>query len=290
MKFIRALRRKHASAAAATLAAAFLATLPAAEAATGSPDARAIMREVEDRADGFDSVARTVIEISDRFGETHSTTILRLRKDFGPDLKDQHTFSFVTDPPEMAGTRVLTKDYHDHSRMDDQWIMIPGIDEIKRIAVDSYTSKLMGSDITYGDLSSRDLDLYDFVLEGEEQVENWSTYVIDFAPRTQEEIDRFGYVGGRVWVDRESWLVVRSIFRMIEPGHAKLFMTHAAELTDGYWNPTDMTFITQIDGNVVSSTRMRLFEMRFDVGLPDDLFDVDALGRVDAVEPLLAHF
>lgn len=276
------------------IAAACLAASPAfaasPSASAGDAEAREIMRKVEEREDGFDSVARTVIEIRDRFGEVDTTTILRVRKDFGERLNDQYTFSFVTEPPEMAGTRVLTKDYFDHDRLHDQWILIPGLDEIKRIAVESNTSKLMGSDITYGDLSSRNLDEYDFVHHGEEQVDRWSTYVIEFIPRTQEEIDRYGYVGGKVWVDKESWLVVRSIFRMIEPGHAKLFITHEAQKIDGYWSPIDMTFITQVDGNVASSTRMTLSELRFDVGLPDALFEVEALQRVDTVAPLRAHF
>ena len=118
----------------------------------------------------------------------------------------------------MAGTRVLTRDYGDAARLDEQFILIPGIDEVKRIAVDSYQSKLMGSDITYGDLSTRDLDLYDFTYQGQEQVEDWATHVISFTPRTQEEIDRFGYVSGKVWVDPETWLVLRSFFQMTQPG------------------------------------------------------------------------
>lgn len=250
--------------------------------------AREIMQMVEDRPDGTDSYARTTISITDRFGETNSVEILRFRHDFGPENRDQYTFSLITDPVEMANTRVLTKDYHDIDRIDDQWIMIPGIDEVKRIAVDSYTSKLMGSDITYGDLSTRDLDNYDFTLEGEEKVGDWDTTVISFVPNTQEEIDRFGYVRGKVWVDTNSFLVVRSVFDMVQPGQSKLFMTHEMAFVDGFWTPLDMTFVTQIDGNVSSSTRMRLFDMRFDTGISTDLFTVEALQGVATTDQLSA--
>lgn len=252
--------------------------------------ARAAMQMVEDRPDGRDSIARTEIEITDRFGETTLCRILRLRRDFGPDEEDAYTFSFIADPEEMAGTRVLTRDYGAADKEDEQFILIPGIDEVKRIAVDSYQSRLMGSDITYGDLSSRDLDLYDFTYEGEETVEQWRTHVISFKPRTQEEIDRYGYTSGKVWVDPETWLVVRSIFEMTQPGQSKLFMTKAVEQVDGYWSPSDMTFVTQQDGHVVSATTMRLFDQRYDVGLPETLFREDALRTTDRAELLPVRF
>lgn len=252
--------------------------------------ARDIMQKVEDRPDGRDSAARTVIAMTDRFGETHQTEILRIRKDFGPELQDQFTFSLIVKPAELAGTRVLTRDYYDAERQDDQWIMIPGIDEIKRIAVDSYTSRLMGSDITYGDLSTRDLDNYDFTLVGEEKVGGWNTTVIRFKPRTKEEIARFGYLRGKVWVDTNSFLVVRSIFDLVEPGQQKLFMTHAMAQVDGYWSPTDMTFVTQIEGNVVSSTRMKLHELKFDIGVDETLFKKEALLTVSSADELPVSF
>ena len=252
--------------------------------------ARAAMQRVEERPDGRDSVARTEIEITDRFGETTICNILRLRRDFGPAEEDAYTFSFIAGPEEMAGTRVLTMDYGDADRADEQFILIPGIDEVKRIAVDSYQSKLMGSDITYGDLSSRDLDLYDFTYEGKEQVEDWTTHVISFTPRTQDEIDRFGYVSGKVWVDPETWLVVRSVFQMTQPGQSKLFMTHAVEQVDGYWSPSDMTFVTQQDGHVMSATKMRLFDQRYDVGLPEDLFRTESLLATGSADLLPVRF
>lgn len=270
-----------------TLLPALAPTETAAEtAAEGAARARAIMEQVEDRPDGTDSTARTRIAITDRFGQTYAVEILRLRRDFGPEGRDQYTFSFITGPEDMAGTRVLTRDYIDPDVTDDQWIMIPGIDEVKRIAVDSYTSKRMGSDINYGDLAARDLDRYDFTLEGEEKVGDWTTTVITFTPRTQEEIDRFGYVRGKVWVDMESFLVVRSIFDMVQPGQSKLFMTHATAFVDGYWTPTDMTFITQIDGNVSSSTRMTLDAVQFDTGISADLFEPGALVTYASTEML----
>ena len=252
--------------------------------------ARAIMQQVEDRPDGTDSIARTRIAITDRFGETNTVDILRLRRDFGAAGKDQYTFSFLTGPADMAGTRVLTRDYADAQTTDDQWIMIPGIDEVKRIAVDSYTSKLMGSDINYGDLAARDLDRYDFTYEGEEKVGDWATTVITFTPKTQEEIDRFGYVKGKVWVDMESFLVVRSIFDMVQPGQSKLFITHARALVDGYWTPTEMSFLTQIDGNVSSSTKMTLENVHFDTGLPAELFEPEALTSYASAEMLPTSF
>lgn len=252
----------------------------------GAARARDIMQKVEDRPDGSDSIARTEISITDRFGETNSVEILRIRRDFGPEGRDQFTFSFIVDPEEMAGTRVLTRDFYDIETTDDQWILIPGIDEVKRIAVDSYTSRLMGSDITYGDLSTRDLDHYDFTLEGEEKVGEWNTTVITFTPRSAEEIERFGYVRGKVWVDTESFLVVRSIFDMQQPGQSKLFMAHETAFIDGYWTPLDMSFVTQLDGNVISATRMKLHDSRFDVGVPADLFEIEALYTYSAAEML----
>jgi outer membrane lipoprotein-sorting protein len=243
--------------------------------------AREIMQRVEDREEGDDSVARVTIAMTDRFGDTHECRLKRFRKDAGPDGKDSYTFSFIDSPEAMQGTRTLTLDYRPADAQDDQWLYIPALGEVKRITTNTNTSRLMGSDITYGDLTSRDLDLYEFELLGEEPVEKWRTWVVSFKPKTPEEIRRFGYTHGKVWVEQNSYVVVRSIFWMAENEQVKYFITHDLREIDGIWSPVAMTFITRKGAHTVSKTTMRLDDIAYDVGLPDAMFTPDYLTDPD---------
>ena len=268
---------KHSLATAVTAIALCVGLGAAAKAEAVGLSAREIMQRVEDRDEGHDSIARVTIEVTDRLGDTHSCELKRFRKDFGPDGRDSYTFSFIDSPDAVRGTRSLTLDYRSAEATDDQWLFIPAFGEVKRITTNTNTSRLMGSDITYGDLTSRDLNFYDFELHGEEQVDKWKTWVVSFVPRTPEEIKRFGYTRGKVWVDQESWLVVRSIFWMAENDLVKYFVAHDTRNIDGIWSPVAMTFMTRKGAHTVSKTTMRLDQIAYNVGLPDAMFAVDYL-------------
>jgi hypothetical protein len=63
-------------------------------------------------------------------------------------------------PKDVKGTKMLT---HTHKKGDDdQWLFLPSLRRVKRISSRSKTSSFMGSEFSYEDLGSQEIDKYNF--------------------------------------------------------------------------------------------------------------------------------
>ena len=66
---------------------------------------------------------------------------------------------FFTYPGDVNGTGFLTWDYDDMSKDDDKWLYLPAMKKTRRISgSSSKTDYFMGTDFTYNDMGSRNID------------------------------------------------------------------------------------------------------------------------------------
>lgn len=244
-----------------------------------APDAHAIMQRVEDFDDGDNLVSDIELTLTDRQGNQKTRKMRRLAKNFGADRRDEYAYSYFYFPRELEGMTVLTFDYHDYDKEDETWVHIPQLGRTKRMTSSDKTGRLMGSDINYGDLVQRDTNRYDFRLLGEERVRDWDTWVIEFVPRTEEEIARYGYLKGQAWVDKASYRVVRAIFWKAENNEVKYFEIYRLERISGIWTPLSMSFMLKKGDVVLHRTDMQVVNPRYDQKLSEDLFDPNWLDR-----------
>ena len=63
-------------------------------------------------------------------------------------------------PKDVKGTKMLTWTHKEGD--DDQWLFLPSLRRIKRISSRSKTSSFMGSEFSYEDLGSQEIDKYTF--------------------------------------------------------------------------------------------------------------------------------
>lgn len=242
-------------------------------------DARAIMQQVEDFDDGDNEVSDMELTLTDRQGNQKIRKMRRLAKNFGADKRDEYAYSYFYAPRELEGMTVLTFDYHDDGKEDDIWVYIPQLGQTKRMTSQDRTGRLMGSDINYGDLVQRDTIHYDFKLLREEKVKQWDTWVIEFVPRTEEEIRRFGYVKGQAYVDKASFRVVRAIFWKAENNEVKYFEVYKLENISGIWTPLEMSFTLKKGDVVLHRTDMKVINPRYNQNLSESLFEPNWLDR-----------
>lgn len=240
-----------------------------------------IMQAVDEFDDGDHMVADVELLLTDRQGTQQTKRFQRYLRN-GVNPKDKYSYIQFYEPKLLSGTTVLAYDYRDHRKDNDSWIYIPEIGKVKRLTSSERTGKLMGSDISYGDLTKRKIENYDFTLLGEPTVGAWKTWLIEFVPKTEEEVQRFGYLKGQVWVDRQSLRIVRSIFWKAENGQTKLFDVKKMELIDNIWTPTDMVFVTQQNGATVHHTAMKFSAVHYNRPVADHLFTPEGMARTPA--------
>ncbi|MCB1829203.1 MAG: outer membrane lipoprotein-sorting protein, partial [Gammaproteobacteria bacterium] len=105
----------------------------------------------------------------------------------------------------------LTYDYDDPEQDDDQWLYLPALSKSKRIASSDKSGAFMGSDFNYSDMTRRNLNAYDFRLLKEDEVRGRKAWLIEALPKDREEMEETGYKKSLVFVDQESFVVVRAV-------------------------------------------------------------------------------
>ena len=95
-------------------------------------------------------------------------------------------------PAEVKGVALLVMNYPDRSS--DQWMWTPAINRERRIATQDRRARFFGTDFSFEDLEERDLEQYDYALEGEEMLDGESCWKIAATPRAGKR-SQYGTVG-----------------------------------------------------------------------------------------------
>jgi outer membrane lipoprotein-sorting protein len=103
--------------------------------------------------------------------------------------------SFFHTPRDLAGTALLT--YSHALEADDQWLYLPSLQRVKRIASNNQSGPFMGSEFAYEDMSSWELEKYryEFLREETEQHDYWVLACYPQYPNS-------GYSKLVVWIDK----------------------------------------------------------------------------------------
>ena len=113
--------------------------------------------------------------------------------------KSLMTFS---SPKDVQGTKFLN--YEHINKDDDQWLYLPALKRVKRIASKNKSGSFMGSEFSYEDLSSFSMDKY--IFQGKATLATLNdkkVYVGERVPVSKNS----GYTKQVSWVDTETFLI-----------------------------------------------------------------------------------
>lgn len=154
----------------------------------------AISIEADRRSTGFGDVASVMImTLRNRHGQ-ESFREMRYRAMERQDDGDVSMIIF-DDPADVKGTALLT---HSHKTApDEQWLYLPALKRVKRIAASDKSGPFMGSEFAYEDLSSQDVEKYTHAFLREETIDGRDHFVIQRVPLDKKS----GYTRQVVWLD-----------------------------------------------------------------------------------------
>jgi hypothetical protein len=184
---------------------------------------------------------------------------------------------FFEYPADVKDTAFLTYDYDDADKDDDQWLYLPALRKTKRIATSDKSGSFMGSDLNYSDMTSPELEDYDFRFyeKGKEmQVRGNKVWVLWSVPRTAEIIKETGYKKSLLFVRPDIDMVVRAIRWVDEGGYLKYVDVKALEPIDGIWVATETQINKKRGKETVHKTIMRLDNVRFNQELGYEQFTI----------------
>ena len=100
-------------------------------------------------------------------------------------------------PADVEDTQLLTWSHREGA--DDQWLYLPAIQRVKRISSRNKSGSFMGSEFSYEDLGSQEVEQFTYRYLGVEEIDGRHTWVLERYPRD----DLSGYSKQVVWYDKE---------------------------------------------------------------------------------------
>lgn len=237
-------------------------------------EARAIMEKVDARDDGDNQVSDMEMILIDKKGKERIRKIHAFSKDKGEDI---FKLMFFQHPADVKDTAFLTFDYDDPDKDDDQWLYLPALKKTKRIASTDKSGSFMGSDLTYSDMTSRNLEDYDYTFyekAKEKEVSGIKTWVIWSVPRSKDIIKETGYEKSLIFVRQDNFFVIRALHWVRDGGYKKYMDIKKLDLIDGIWVATEMHVTKKKGKNTVHKTILSFRNVKFNQGLEFDMFTV----------------
>jgi hypothetical protein len=250
-------------------------TLPA-----GTPAERGewIAKQIDARETGRDGRVVMRMRLIDRQGRARERALVSTSIEGGtgrPAPTDRTLIRF-TEPGDIRGTSFLVWDQP--SGDDERFLYLPSLGRVRRIAGSEAQESFVGSDLTYEDISGRELDAYTYRLLNDQAA--WTApdgqahpaYLIESRqkdaaakfPRVESLVrkDNFVVVGARIFNRRDEL--------------QKSFEVGRLERVDGYWTVMAMTM-----SDVTARTRTELVveDAQYDIGLGTDDFSRRELER-----------
>jgi len=230
-----------------------------------------IAKQVDERDDGDKSISTMEMILIDKHGNRRIRKMKNYSMDKGNDV---HSVIFFLSPADVRNTAFLTYDYDDSDKDDDQWLYLPALKKTKRIASSDKSSSFMGSDFTYSDMTSRDVDDYTYRIAKESSVRGHKVWVMESIPKTQKTIDETGYTKSYMFVRQDNFVVVRALHILKEKGRKKYLDVKKLEKIDGIWVATEIEMKTTKDKNTLHRTILNLDDVKFNQDLDDSFFTV----------------
>lgn len=220
---------------------------------------REVMERVEDRETGDTHHALMGMDLIDKDGEVSPRTLEVWEVKYGdPDQDLSKIVMEFREPSSVKDTRFLQVE--NDGEDDDQWIYLPDLDRVRRISASQGGDSFMGSDFTYDDMQSRELDDYNYELLKEETLDKYDCYVVEAIPKDPDDSE---YERTISWVSKKHDIPVK--VEMFEKGTDELekVMTvkQNIEKIDGYWT----VFSTTMD-NVQTDHSTELYIKQSDGG------------------------
>jgi len=249
-----------------------LAVLAAAPAAAQSAEERGleIAREADRRDSGFgDQTAELTMVLRNRHGE-ESTREMRSRT-LEQDADGDKSLVIFDRPRDVQGTAFLS--YTHKAGPDDQWLYLPALKRVKRIASNNKSGPFMGSEFAYEDIASQEVEKYTYRFVGEDVLEGVPAFVVERYPVDETS----GYTRQLVWYDRDEYRVRKVEFYDRKDDLLKTLVYRGYRQYLGrYWRADEMEMVNHQTGK---STVLLWRDYQHQTGVDDRDFDQSSLKR-----------
>lgn len=231
-----------------------------------------IATQADRRYTGYgDSTSTLRMILRNKQGQV-SERSLRIRALEMPNDGDRSLCIFDS-PADVKGTVLLT---HAHKlEPDDQWLYLPALERVKRIAAQNKSGSFMGSEFSYEDIATQTLEKYSYKWLRDETYQEQECHVVERRPLDKQNS---GYARQIVWIDREHLRTFKVEYYDRKDALLKtLTFKEYRKYLDRFWRPHDMNMVNHQTGK---SSQLLWSDYAFGTGLTVNDFNQQSLTRI----------
>lgn len=174
-------------------------------------------------------------------------------------------------PKDVRDTALLT--FSRDKGSDDQWIYLPALKRVKRIASSNKSGPFMGSEFAYEDFANAGVDKFTYRWLREEPCGQSTCDVLERIPA----YDGSGYSKQVVWMDQAERRILKSDYydkrgKLLKTLHSRNWRQYA----DKFWRAQDLLMVNHQTGK---TTRLSWGPFKFGTGIDENDFDAARLAQ-----------
>lgn len=209
---------------------------------------------------GDDGRAKVNMTIIDDQGREREREFVILRKDVDQTDGQQKFYVYFNKPADVK--KMVFMVVKNMDRDDDRWLYLPALDLVKRIAASDERTSFVGSDFFYEDVSGRG------ILEDDHELveENENYYILKSTPKDPKAVEFSSY---KNWIHKATFLPVKTEYYDAQGNKMRSYTALKVDMVDGHPTVTSSSMENHETGG---KTLMSYSSVKYDVGLPDDIF------------------
>ncbi len=189
-----------------------------------------IVQKVIDKEEPTSSKADVKMILVNKRGDKRIREIILYRMEID-DLT--RTMIRFLKPDDVRGTGFLVRERKNED--DEQFLYLPALGKVKRIASSQKSSSFMGTDFTYEDLQSTDLREDDEHKRlADETINGQDCYVVETIPSKERDSQYSRLVN---WIRKDNLIPIKTEFYDKKGKLLKVMEVKKLDKVDGYWTP-----------------------------------------------------
>lgn len=174
-------------------------------------------------------------------------------------------------PRDVKGTAFLS--FTHALKADEQWLYLPALKRVKRISSSNKSGPFMGSEFSYEDISSQEVEKYKYKFIRDDKFNGRDVFVIERFPQYKKS----GYSKMISWVDKEMYQPLKIEFYDRKKSLLKTLTQHDYKLyLNKFWRPGRLEMVNHQTGK---STTLLWKSYKFKNGFKSRDFDRNSLKR-----------
>ena len=226
--------------------------------------------QADKTSEGFvDSQSSMEMQLTNRKGNVVTRKMKSKRLEVKGD-GDKSLIIFES-PRDVKGVAILS--FSHKTSADDQWLYLPALKRVKRIASKNKSGPFLGSEYTFEDLSSQEVEKFSYLFLRDEDLDGQPNHVIERIP-----LDPYsGYTKQIVWIDKKNFLVQKIEYYDRKSFHLKTgTFSGYKKYLDKIWQASRMEIVNHQNKK---KTVLIFKDIAYKTGLSDKDFSQNSLKR-----------